>query len=271
MTKFAAVVPKQEIKIVTINTWKCDGEYRKRIALLAKQLAMLKPDIVACQECFVSQDADTLKYLAQKLNMNRTYLPGRQKKRYFEAKLTDSESGLGVLSIFPLAQTGFIALPGVPDDNDRKVQLVEVTLPGGTKIAVTNVHLTHLSDTNGLRSTQAEALATVVCADKTHECHLICGDFNAVIDSPEVRIFRRLAQAADCYEAGEGAEPRYSLLDPFKAGKRICVDHIFSLPLRNKNYYPEFINSGIVLDQADPLTGLYASDHFGISTTMVMQ
>ncbi|HWD86577.1 MAG TPA: endonuclease/exonuclease/phosphatase family protein [Mucilaginibacter sp.] len=265
------MVSKQQIKLVSINTWKCDGEYRKRIALLAKQLAVLKPDIIACQECFVSQETNTLKFLAEKLGMNKSYLPGRKKKRFFEGKVMDSESGLGVLSVYPIVQTGFISLPCVPDDNDRKVQQVEVTLPGGTKMAVTNVHLTHLGNANGLRNAQAEALATVVRSDKTYPHHLICGDFNAVIDSTEIKTFRQLSRATDCYVAGQGTEPRYSLLDPFKAGKRICVDHIFSIPLQGENSYPEFINSGIVLDGADPWTGLYASDHFGICTTLVIQ
>jgi endonuclease/exonuclease/phosphatase family metal-dependent hydrolase len=58
------------IKIITINTWKCDGEYRERMRSLAEGLRLLKPDIIACQECFVSEEADTLKFLAAELHMN---------------------------------------------------------------------------------------------------------------------------------------------------------------------------------------------------------
>jgi len=263
------VVTRKEIKIVTINTWKCDGDYRPRMAVLAKQLAALKPHIIACQECFVNREVNTLKFLAESLNMNKVYLPGRRKNRYFEGKMTDSESGLGVLSVYPLAQTGFTSLPGNPADSDRKGQRVVANLPTGEKLTLTNVHLTHLNEPE-LRNAQAESLATIVSADKHNQYHLICGDFNALIDSPEVRTFRKLSGAIDCYEAGEGAEPRYSLVDPFKQGRRICVDHILSMPLQGKDSYPEFINSGIVLDKADPVTGLHGSDHFGISTTLVI-
>jgi len=264
------VVLQEEIKIVTINTWKCDGEYRKRMTVLAKQLAALKPHIIACQECFVNREVNTLNFLAKSLNMYSCYLPGRRKDRYFEGKMTDSESGLGVLSVYPVAQTGFIILPAVPEDNDRKAQQVEISLPSETKIALTNVHLTHLSEP-GLRHAQAESLATVVSADKSSPYHLICGDFNALINSPELETFRELSGAIDCYEEGKGVKPRYSLLDPFKQDRKICVDHILSMPLQGKDSYPEFINSGIVLDKEDPATKLYGSDHFGICTSLVIK
>src|ERR1700753_484135 len=110
---FRTVTHTEQIKIVTINTWKCDGEYRKRIQVMVKQLADLKPDIIACQECFVSETADTLHYLSDCLKMNYCYLPGRRKMRLFEGKETDSESGLGVLSLYPLIETGQFNLPVV--------------------------------------------------------------------------------------------------------------------------------------------------------------
>jgi len=92
------------LPIVTINTWKCDGDYEDRLALMSDQLKHLKPAIIACQECFKSEEtgADTLAFLAGGLGMNYYFLPGRSKKRLFKGKWIESLSGLGVMSKYPI-------------------------------------------------------------------------------------------------------------------------------------------------------------------------
>jgi endonuclease/exonuclease/phosphatase family metal-dependent hydrolase len=258
-------------KIITINTWKCDGDYYARMQILAEQLAAIKPAIVACQECFYSDEsnADTLKFLADRLNMDYTFLPGRSKSRYLAGKWVDSESGLGILSVYLITAVNQFDLPPIPGDEDRKVQQAEITLPSGQKILVTNTHLTHLNNTLG-RKAQAEALAEIVTANKTCYYHVICGDFNCEPDSLEVKSFMSKSGAIDCYKAGNGAEPRYSLANAFERNVHICVDHIFALPMPGGNKYPQFINSGVVLNTPDKTTGLYPSDHFGISSELVI-
>jgi endonuclease/exonuclease/phosphatase family metal-dependent hydrolase len=261
----------ESIKIVTINTWKCDGDYRVRMQILAEQLKALNPAIITCQECFYSDEgkADTLKFLADKLTMHYTFLEGRFKKRLFEGKWVDSFSGLGILSAYPLNVVKQFNLPEVPGDEDRKAQQVEITLPTEGKILITNTHLTHINNIQA-RKAQAEALADIVNANETVSYSVICGDFNAVPGSIEISAFMNKSRAIDCYAAGNGTEPRYSLADAFAKNKRICVDHIFALPMAGGNAYPRFINSEIVLNVADEVTRFYPSDHFGISTQLVI-
>ncbi|MFI5136319.1 MAG: endonuclease/exonuclease/phosphatase family protein [Sphingobacteriales bacterium] len=266
------MLQSDHLKIVTINTWKCDGNYTLRMRLLAGQLKDLKPDIIACQECFYSDEgnADTLKFLAGQLKMKHCFLPGRLKKRLLEGKWVESFSGLGILSAYPIAFVNQFDLPAVPEDNDRKVQQAVICLPAGENILVTNTHLTHLQYPIGLRKIQAEALAGLVSADKDFRYHVICGDFNATSSSPEIETFINLTGAIDTYKAGKGAEPRYSLAGAYADNKLIGVDHIFALQAPGNGTYPEFINSGVVLNIPDEATGLYPSDHFGISTTMAI-
>src|ERR1700722_13209965 len=116
--------------------------------ILAGQLKKLKPDIIACQECFYSDEgkADTLLFLAAELDMNYSFLPGRFKKRLFEARWVESFSGLGILSVFPITAITQLELPGAPEDNDRKAQQAVINLPGGEQILFTNTHLTHTSN-----------------------------------------------------------------------------------------------------------------------------
>jgi endonuclease/exonuclease/phosphatase family metal-dependent hydrolase len=263
----------EHIKIITINTWKCDGSYRKRMSILARQLKNLNPGIIALQECFCSDEAnaDTLKFLAGPLKMNHCFLPGRLKKRLFEEKWVESFSGLGILSTYPIEVVDQFDLPGEAEDNDRKVQQAAITLSNGSKVLLTNTHLTHLSNAGGLRRTQAEALAGFVTTHKLYRYHIVCGDFNAARGSVEIETFKCFSEAIDCYTAGNGVEPRYSLAAAHEANKLICVDHIFALPIPCTGKYPEFINSGVVLNVPDEATGLYPSDHFGICTTLVAQ
>jgi endonuclease/exonuclease/phosphatase family metal-dependent hydrolase len=236
--------------------------------LLAEQLHLLKPDIIACQECFYCEknNTDTLKFLADELKMNAAFTEGRSKKRYFEGEWIDSQSGLGLLSVFPIEVINEYRLPSVPEDNDRKVQQTDISLPSGLKLLINNTHLTHLRNKK-LKQLQAEALVKAV-NNKNYHYNIVCGDFNSTINSDELTFFKSHANFIDCYAAGDGTEPRYSLAEPYPQNKWICVDHIFSAPLKGNSSYPEFKNSGIVLNEPDE-KGLYPSDHFGITTTLI--
>lgn len=198
--------------------------------------------------------------------MNAAFTGGRSKKRYFEGEWIDSQSGLGLLSVFPIKVINEYRLPSVPEDNDRKVQQAEISLSSGFKMLINNTHLTHLRDQK-LKLLQAEALVNAV-KNKNYGYNIVCGDFNSTINSDELTFFKSHANFIDCYTAGDGAEPRYSLLDAYAYNKWICVDHIFAAPAKGNNHYPEFINSGIVLNEPNE-KGLYPSDHFGITTTLI--
>jgi endonuclease/exonuclease/phosphatase family metal-dependent hydrolase len=240
--------------------------------LLADQLLALKPGIIACQECFFSNDGrvDTLRFLAEKLKMNYVFLPGRFKKRHYEGSLVDSYSGLGILSAFPITSFKHFDLPNVPDDNERKVLLAEIELSPEVRITIVNTHLTHLRYEVELRKNQAKVVADIANKNKKDNYSIICGDFNAKIGSTEINTLISKTKAIDCYAAGNGIKPRYSLVDSYIRNTPICVDHLFALPYQGKRIYPNLMNSGIVLNVPDKRTGLYPSDHFGISTTLVL-
>ena len=271
MSNFGAAMTMKTISILTLNTWKCDGNYDKRLTLLSAQLKALKPTIIACQECFVSEEAgaDTLQFLAGELNMQPCFLPGRFRKRIFRGNWVNSFSGLGILSVFPLIPVGGYLLPEVPGDDERKVQVAEVGIPGKHKLLIANTHLTHLRNIE-LRQEQAAFVADKVAAFAQYKYRVICGDLNATPGSVEINTLMSKAGAIDCYAAGSGAEPRFSLAEAYDRGIRICVDHVFALPFPGTNSYPKIVNSAIVLNSKDDENGIYPSDHFGISTTLVI-
>lgn len=255
-----------QIRIITINTWKCDGDYYNRIKLLAAQLKMLTPHVVACQECFLSEDEsiDTLRYLAEELDMYYHFTFARFKQREVGNKTINSYSGLGLLSAFPIRDVQEFDLPMSTADGQRCVQQAHLEIYKEKQLLLTNVHLTHLHNGEDLRKEQVVMLAENLIS-RAEAYNVVCGDFNATPQSDEITLFRQLTGAVDCYEAGGGTEPRtgYSNL-PVKN-----VDHIFSVPSGPCNAVPTFVKSAIVLNEPDEGSGLYPSDHFGVGTTLI--
>lgn len=255
-----------QIQIVTINTWKCDGDYYNRRQVLANQLKMLTPHIIACQECFLSEDEkiDTLRFLAEELDMYYHFTPARFKNRLLANDEINSHSGLGVLSAFPIKVFAEFDLPFSEADGERKVQQLIIEITEQKKLLLTNVHLTHLQNAVDLRKNQLTLIAQKT-TDKNFDYNIICGDFNTTPDSEEIMQFTKQTKAIDCYETGGGKAPRTSLIEN---NTERNVDYIFALPAGRLREYPAVIKSTTVLNTPDQ-SGIYPSDHFGISTTLI--
>lgn len=258
-------VTMQNLSVVTINTWKCDGDYFNRLFIMAEELKTIAPDIIACQECFQLQDgvANTLGYLAESLGMYQLFLPGRNKPRYFDGKWQDSLSGLGILSRFQLTELPPVLLPLTSEDDERKLQQAIVTLPNGEHVLITNLHLTHISDAENTRLLQIEKLAFVINQNQTHQNHFICGDFNATSSSLEIESLQALSNIFDLYEEGDGDNPCISLAPEYHHFERVCVDFIFAQILPNTTKH-KVIKSSIILNHFNQEFKTYPSDHFGI-------
>lgn len=258
-------VPMQNLSIVTINTWKCDGDYFNRLFLMAEELKAIAPDIIACQECFQLQngDANTLGYLAESLGMHQNFLAGRDKPRYFNGKWQDSFSGLGILSKFPIAELPSILLPLTSVDDERKLQQARITLPNGENVLFTNLHLTHISDAENIRLLQIEKLASVINQNITYPYHFICGDFNATSSSTEIKSLLSSTNMYNLYDEGDGIKPCISLAPEYHHFEPICVDFIFAQLFPNSSKH-KVVKSSIILNQFNLECKTYPSDHFGI-------
>ena len=259
-----------ELTLLTINTWKCDGDYYIRRAVLLKELAAAGAQVILCQECFQSVDGhtDTLGFLSAGLGMSAYFLPGRRKERLLGDERVDSFSGLGILTSLPALDHTVIDLPAVAADGDRKAQLLTLEPLPGHPMLIANIHLTHLRD-DRLRREQLSSLLDAVRGNNA-ESRLIGGDWNAEADSPVLIDALQPVRALDCYVLGGGGAPRISLLDSMRNDRPICVDHFFILPGSGQELYPSILRADIVLDKPDATSGLYPSDHFGIRITMLI-
>ena len=134
-------------RLLTLNTWKCDGAYRERLALMAPQLRALAPDAVALQECFLTVDgsADTAGLLCAATGLQATAVRARHKLRTFEGRQVASWSCQTLLGAHRVLRSQEVVLPSPPGDDDRRAQLVQLDVHG-YRVTVANVHLTHLPD-----------------------------------------------------------------------------------------------------------------------------
>jgi len=250
------------LRLVSINTWKCDGDYPARMAVLARQLAALAPDVVALQESFATVDGsfDTAAALARHLDMAYGFVPERRKPRLVGGRLLDSHSGLAVLSRRPADEQLALPLPSTTEDGGRSAQLMRWQ-QGGRYLVIGNVHLSHLSDGGHLRQQQLECLLGHPWFDERNVA-LVCGDFNVELSAPE---FRAVLARPRCWQnacAGLAAKTTYRPSD----GSARDLDHILLGP----GGAARIVDASVVLDAPDPETGEMASDHCGVSAEIAL-
>jgi endonuclease/exonuclease/phosphatase family metal-dependent hydrolase len=200
------------VRVITLNTWKNDGDYRRRLPRMRDGLASLAPDVVCLQECFAAAGIDTAAWLAQALGFELHAAPARAKIRRHDGRDLQSTSGLAILTRHS-GVSASCALTSDPADGERIAQRLDLTIDG-RPLRILNLHLTHLRDRATLRTMQlAEALAWA-------ESHLagglvVAGDLNAT--------------AADAALAPLGLEPQPATLQgarwPPSARGALAIDH----------------------------------------------
>lgn len=169
------------MRVVTLNTWKNDGDYPARLARIADGLAALDPDVVCLQECFVGGGYDTACALAEALRLDLHAAPARAKVRELRGASVDSTSGLAILTRLP-GQAETLPLTSHPADGERIAQ--RFTTFG---VRIVNLHLSHLRGGLGamLRGRQLDEALEWARRGRGGSL-LVCGDLNAGRGDPEL-------------------------------------------------------------------------------------
>lgn len=203
------------MRIVTLNTWKNEGDYARRLRLMGLGLAALGADVVCLQECFAAEDADTAAELARATRLAPHARPARAKPRRHGGALVSSTSGLAMLTRRPGAD-GVRTLAEDPADGERIAQRLDLAGEAGP-LRVLNLHLTHL------RGPAAAALRGRQVAEALDWARLnwtgaivAVGDFNAPLEAEELAPALRLAARPDRPEADY---PRRSTLHGASLGE----------------------------------------------------
>ncbi len=264
-----------QLRIITLNTWKGDGRYQRRLERMAQSLKQLQPDILCLQESLRTEDLrlDTAGCLGRELGLEVLFWPGRRKNRIIEGEEHDCYSGLAILSPQRAIEQQLLPLPNCSGDLDRTA-LSALFDWNGLPLVITNTHLTHISGKDTLREKQLQAAMTsawdLFSRRQSESSHtekpwfLCCGDMNFEIHSA---LMKRLAgergtSVHDCYVQGGGVLPGFTAgLD----GKCPCrLDYI--LCLQGEMYRSIHCrNAQLVLAKRGRSGGGVApSDHFGV-------
>jgi len=259
--------PVPALKVVTFNTWKCDGDYAARVEAMAQQMMSLEADIYALQESFATVDGstDTAVFLANHLGLQLHIAPSRRKRRWFQGEWVDSYSSLAVLTRFPLISTKAVELPSSTADGGRVAQLCAIEI-AERSVLLANVHLSHLPQGEGaaLRTEQLRALLNEMAQWPRHDLALVCGDFNASLGSVEFAPFMEAPWAlVDAY-AQAGGDEKFTCRTP--EGNGLNLDHILYVPSCS-NTLVDYLDASVVLNGSTSQGGVLPSDHAGVQVT----
>ena len=252
-------------RLVTLNTWKCDGAYRQRMALMAPGLRALAPDAVALQECFVADDgsADTAGLLCAATGLRSQAVRARHKRRAFEGREVASWSCQTVLHAHPVLRSEALLLPSPPGDDDRLAQLVRLDVQGFA-VTLANVHLTHLpeADAPGWRARQLQAVRDALEGWGPCALTVVCGDFNADLNSASLQGFMRGPDALQDAFARVGQDRTPTFFDDLGQGR--VLDHVLVVPALSQARI-DAVSADTVLraDRPDE-RGIAPSDHSGL-------
>ncbi len=255
------------LRIVTINTGKGDGPYRRRVEFLIAGLKQLAPDIVLLQEALATASGtlDTTADLADGLALPATYASARTKCRAVEEQWLLCSSGLGALSRLPLIETDRLALPCDPADGERIAQLLAFDWHG-RELLIVNLHLSHLRGRGDLRREQLRALMCHPWFERNWHAQILAGDFNTTPDNIPALFEVASRQWLDSHLAAGGSAQRATVPVDAPDGEGFRVDYIVSIT-QDPADHPQFRNAAIVLDE--PTGGIYPSDHRGVVVDLI--
>jgi endonuclease/exonuclease/phosphatase family metal-dependent hydrolase len=252
------------IKLLTINTWKCDGNYQKRLVALQDQILAINADIIALQESFQTIDNkyNTAYTLANSLNYFHISSQSRKKIRIIDGVANDSYSNVAILSKFPIRKHQVFPLPSSPEDGGRDAIVTEIIIENH-RIVVASLHLTHLRNATNLRQLQLKQILNQPFVKDTADIFFICGDFNATLDDESLKEFLLFPYLlTDTFKFRKKSD---SIDFTLQAAKRsVKIDHILMMSTNQKT--PKIIDTSIVMYDIDAKTGVKPSDHNGVLT-----
>ncbi|HET9619739.1 MAG TPA: endonuclease/exonuclease/phosphatase family protein [Kofleriaceae bacterium] len=171
------------LRVVTWNVWGTEPPLAARLALAARQLRALAPDVVCLQEVRALDDGagrTTADVLAEALGMTAHH-----------------DGALAVIAR-TIHETRRCALPAAEPGEARVLCSAAVATAGGP-IWVHTTHLNYRADDGLAREHQVLAIDDAIRQlgrGADHPPQILCGDFNAPADSDELRFLRGLTSLA---------------------------------------------------------------------------
>jgi endonuclease/exonuclease/phosphatase family metal-dependent hydrolase len=244
------------IRLVTLNSWKDEGDWPARMAAIAEGLTLLQPDIVCLQEVYAGAGRDTGQRLAAHTGLTCTQVAARSKSRGGVL----SSSGVAILSRTPPQSSAAIDLPTTAEDGGRKALIANFTTAAGP-LRIASLHLSHLrsADAAALRAAQLSCVIAHASAD-WHGAIVLAGDFNAPCHAPELAALH----APGWVSSAPALAGQSSLIDRPAA----LIDHI-ALQAAPSGPVWTLADVSLVLNQPSA-SGVMPSDHAGVMARLIV-
>ncbi len=251
------------IRVVTLNTWKCSGDYARRLRRMAEGLRALAPDLILLQEVFATIDGarNTGTFLAESLQMHCCFQPARKKIRGSQDGDVQSYSGLAVLSHQPHLAQGLLGLPCDSRDGDRWAQWLNLRLRD-QRLMVINTHLTHLASEESLRQQQLEVIVSFAATKAGNGLVMMGGDLNTGSGEPAMNWLesQQILPAFNAWRETEAYPVSGTLVGE---DDNACIDHLLRFSPAESKSNIHWSRCFTALGEADD-TGTHASDHLAV-------
>ena len=251
------------IRVVSLNTWKCEGDYGCRLELMADGMKAQAADLVLLQEVFATLDGttNTGRFLAERLQMHCCFQAGRRKMRPVQGRDVESYSGLAILSRYPYEETGVLALPEDSRDGDRWAQWLRVHIDGHA-ILLINTHLSHLEDREDLRIQQLETIVAFASTCPGDHLVILGGDLNSRPGDPAMNWLdsQQRLPGRNAWRAARNLPATGTLVGE---GSHACIDHLFSFTPSSGRTGARWSRCFTALNEPGG-AGNYPSDHLAV-------
>lgn len=255
------------MRVATWNTWGRFGPWQERESVLLHYLREADADIVCLQEAWQDDDESQASRFAAELGLHSIDGDGMAYEQDF--------SGPAVLSRWPIVSHDSLHVGG--ETQPSSATFARIDGPRGP-IDIVSLILTWRLDHSAVRSAHlAEILSWARELNGRFPPLVVCGDFNAVRESDELRAMVGLgpvhAPNMVFYDAmamrGTGDPSTFTERNPFSAvglyGNKE-LDHIFShWPKAHGAGHP--VAASVLGDE--PIDGVWASDHFGVISDLL--
>ncbi|ADB35739.1 Endonuclease/exonuclease/phosphatase [Kribbella flavida DSM 17836] len=256
------------MRVLTWNVWWRFGPWQRRADAILTVLREADADLIGLQEVWAQGNDNQAAQLASELGLHWTFEPLANPEPW-QRRLGDRSVAIGnaILSRRPIDDRAVLELPGP----EQRSALFAST--GGVPFFTT--HLEAPITASAIRCEQVRALAGFV-AEHSRAAHppVITGDFNALPDSDELRLFSgvRTAPAVpglvliDAWEYAEPGQPAatWDTANPhvaatFTPSARVDYIHV-GVPGRNGAGHVTAVRR----TGAAPVDGVWPSDHAAV-------
>lgn len=206
----ASAKPLRLVSLNVLHGFPRFGDLRQRLDLIAAGLIEAEPDVVCLQEVpWTRALGNGAAYLAERTGYKYLYIRANGNRRTILF-----EEGEAILSRYPLHDPAFVQLRPRAGFFEHRMALHAVVAAPGGDVAVFVTHLTHgEAQVNAAQAADLQAFVDeTLGAAGTVAGAVICGDFNATADSPQIRTLT--ATWIDTFRAAQ----------PNAEGHTCCVD-----------------------------------------------